>query len=151
MEALDLTHDAKAAVELYDEVLRIGRLIRDADLVAGALAGKGTHCRLGRYEGLRLVDESMIDAVSGLLGPFATAKVYCVTIGLCQAVGDIRRAGEWTEQAVVCASRPGMGDFPGDCQMHRAEIARLRGDWRPQSPHYALNGVVGTLGSVARR
>ena len=71
----------------------------------------------------------MIDAVSGLLGPFATAKVYCVTIGLCQAVGDIRRAGEWTEQVVICSSRPGMGDFPGDCQMHRAEITRLRGDW----------------------
>ena len=131
MEALDVTHDATAAVELYDEVLRIGQLIRDADLVAGALAGKGTALvRLGRVrEGLRLVDESMIDAVSGLLGPFATAKVYCVTIGLCQAVGDIRRAGEWTEQAVICSSRPGMGDFPGDCQMHRAEIARLRGDW----------------------
>ena len=131
MEALDVTHDATAAVELYDEVLRIGQLIRDADLVAGALAGKGTALvRLGRVsEGLRLVDESMIDAVSGLLGPFATAKVYCVTIGLCQAVGDIRRAGEWTEQAMVCSSRPGMGDFPGDCQMHRAEITRLRGDW----------------------
>jgi class 3 adenylate cyclase len=29
----------------------------------------------------------------------------------------------------VCSSRPGMGDFPGDCRMHRAEITRLRGDW----------------------
>ena len=111
MEALDFTHDATAAVELYDEVLRIGQLIRDADLVAGALAGKGTALvRLGRVsEGLRLVDESMIDAVSGLLGPFATAKVYCVTIGLCQAVGDIRRAGEWTEQAVVVLEPAGDG------------------------------------------
>ena len=131
MEALEVTHDATVAVELYDEVLRIGRLTRDADLVAGALAGKGTALvRLGRVrDGLRLVDESMIDAVSGLLGPFATAKTYCVTIGLCQALGDIRRAGEWTEQAVACSSGPGMGDFPGDCQMHRAEITRLRGDW----------------------
>ena len=131
MEALDITHDAATAVELFDEVLRIGQLIGDADLVAGALAGKGTALvHLGRVsEGLRLVDESMIDAVSGLLGPFATAKVYCATISLCQAVGDIRRAGEWTEQAMDCASRPGMGDFPGDCQMHHAEITRLRGDW----------------------
>ena len=131
MGALDVTHDPTAAVVLYDEVLRIGQLIRDADLVAGALAGKGTALvRLGRVsEGLRLVDESMIDAVSGLLGPFATAKVYCVTISLCQSLGDIRRAGEWTEQAMVCSSQPGMGDFPGDCQMHHAEITRLRGDW----------------------
>jgi len=131
MAALDFTHDAPAALELYDEALRIGRLARDADLVAGALTGKGTALvRLGRVrDGLRLVDESMIDAVSGLLGPFATAKVYCIAISLCQELGDIRRAGEWTEQAVACSSRPGMGGFPGDCQLHHAEITRLRGDW----------------------
>ena len=129
--ALDFHRDATTAVTLYDEVLRIGRLTRDADLVAGALAGKGTALvRLGRVsEGLRLVDESMIDAVSGLLGPFATAKTYCVTISLCQELGDIRRAGEWTEQAVACSRRPEMGGFPGDCQLHHAEITRLRGDW----------------------
>src|SRR5207248_7196 len=46
-----------------------------------------------------------------------------------QALGDIRRAYEWTEQAVTCSTRPGMGDFPGDCRTHRAEITRLRGDW----------------------
>jgi len=129
--ALNFHHDATAALELYDEVLQIGRLTRDADLVAAALAGKGTALvRLGRvHDGLRMVDESMIDAVSGLLGPWATAMTYCVSIGLCQEVGDIRRAGEWTEQAVACSNRPGMGDFPGDCQMHRAEITRMRGDW----------------------
>src|SRR6185436_21103529 len=86
--------------------------------------------RRGQHtEGLRLNDEAMNNAVSGLLGPIMTARVYCNTISVCQALGDIRRASEWTEQALVCSSRPGMGDFPGDCRMHRAEITRLRGDW----------------------
>jgi class 3 adenylate cyclase len=129
--ALDIEHDAVKSLALFEEALRIGRVANDADVVAGALAGSGTVLvRMGRVaEGLRLVDEAMIDAVSGLLGPVVTARLYCATISLCQALGDIRRAFEWTEQAVVCASRPGMGDFPGDCRMHRAEITRLRGDW----------------------
>ncbi len=129
--ALEIQHDVATALEHYDEALRIGRVSNDADVVAGALVGSGTALvRLGRVsEGLRLVDEAMIDAVSGLLGPVMTARIYCNTISLCQALGDIRRAFEWTEQAVVCSSRPGMGDFPGDCRMHRAEITRLRGDW----------------------
>ena len=129
--ALEIDHDVATALEHYDEALRIGRLSNNADLVAGALVGSGNVLvRLGRVrEGLRLVDEAMIDAVSGLLGPVMTARIYCNTISLCQALGDIRRAYEWTEQAVTCSTRPGMGDFPGDCRMHRAEITRLRGDW----------------------
>ncbi len=129
--ALEVAHDVATAMRHYDEALRIGRLCNDPDLVAGALVGSGTVLvRLGRVaEGLRRVDEAMIDAVSGLLGGVQTARTYCGTISLCQALGDIRRASEWTQQAVTCSSRPGMGDFPGDCRMHRAEITRLRGDW----------------------
>jgi class 3 adenylate cyclase len=129
--ALEIAHDVATAMRHYDEALRIGRLCNDADLVAGALVGSGTALvRVGRVsEGLRQVDEAMIDAVSGLLGGVQTARIYCNTISLCQALGDIRRASEWTEQAMTCSSRPGMGDFPGDCRMHRAEITRLRGDW----------------------
>jgi class 3 adenylate cyclase len=131
MIALEVFHDVEAAAAHYAECLRIGRLCNDADVIAEGLAGSGNVLvRQGRVtEGLRLVDESMINAVSGLLGTVMTARIYCNTISVCQALGDIRRASEWTEQAVVCASRPGMGDFPGDCRMHRAEITRLRGDW----------------------
>jgi class 3 adenylate cyclase len=129
--ALHVAHDVEAAAAHYDETLRLGRLLNNADLVAEALAGTGqVRVRQGRVaEGLRLLDEAMSSAVSGLLGGVMTARIYCITISTCQALGDIRRASEWTEQAVACSTRPGMGDFPGDCQMHRAEITRLRGDW----------------------
>jgi class 3 adenylate cyclase len=129
--ALDVRHENEEALALYEEALNLGRQFKDADLTAHALVGSGTALvRLGRVaEGMRRVDEAMIDAVSGLLSSVMTARVYCGTISLCQALGDIRRAFEWTQEASSCATRPGMGDYPGDCQMHRAEIMRLRGDW----------------------
>ncbi|HEY1651869.1 MAG TPA: adenylate/guanylate cyclase domain-containing protein [Acidimicrobiales bacterium] len=79
--------------------------------------------------GMKLLDQAMTAAVSGELGPTATARVYCNTISMCQALGDLRRAREWTEEAIRCSSRPGLSDWPGDCQLHRAELTRMGGDW----------------------
>ena len=69
--ALGLEHDVEAAAEHYAECLRIGRLCNDPDVIAEGLAGSGTVLvRQGRVaEGLRLVDESMISAVSGFSVP----------------------------------------------------------------------------------
>jgi class 3 adenylate cyclase len=129
--ALHVNHDVEAAAAHYEETMRMGRLLNNADLIAEGLAGSGeVLVRQGRvHDGLQRIDEAMISAISGLLGSVMTARIYCITISQCQALGDIRRASEWTEQAVACSTRPGMGDFPGDCRMHRAEITRLRGDW----------------------
>jgi class 3 adenylate cyclase len=129
--ALDVEHDADEALAYSEDALRIATECDDVDLQAAARAAIGTVLvRFGRLdEGMRHIDAAMIDAVSGLLDPITTARVYCATISLCQALGDLRRASEWADQATACAARPGMGDFPGDCRMHRAEITRLRGDW----------------------
>jgi class 3 adenylate cyclase len=145
--ALDVLHDNDEALVLYEEALALGRQFNDADLTAHSLVGSGTALvRLGRLsEGMRRVDEAMIDAVSGLLSSVATARVYCGTISLCQALGDIRRAFEWTQEASSCATRPGMGDYPGDCQMHRAEIMRIRGDW--SGAESQLREVMDALGT----
>jgi tetratricopeptide (TPR) repeat protein len=163
---LDLEHDNEKALALFDEALALGRRFGDGDLVAQALVGSGTAMvRLGRVaDGMHRVDEAMVDAVAGMLSPVMTARVYCGTISLCQATGDIRRAFEWTQEASSCALRPGMGDFPGDCRMHRAEILRLRGDWEEaESQLRDVMGVLGTwsdghvgqawyeLGEIARR
>src|SRR5262249_15560063 len=77
--ANEIHGDADAALALLDEVLEIGRACNDRDLVAGAMVGRGSILvRLGRVEeGMRLVDEAMIDAVSGQLGAVRTARVYC--------------------------------------------------------------------------
>ena len=113
--ALEVEHDVEAAAEHYDECLRIGRVCHDADVTAEGLAGSGiVLVRKGRVaEGLRLLDESMISAVSGLLGAVMTARVYCNTISMCQALGDIRRG--------VGMDRAGAGVFvpPGHGRLSR--------------------------------
>jgi ATP/maltotriose-dependent transcriptional regulator MalT len=75
------------------------------------------------------LDEAMLSATQGELGPMATGQVYCNVIAACQELGDVRRAGEWTEALRGwCESQPA-SVFPGLCRVHRAEVMRLRGAW----------------------
>ena len=119
----------------YEIAVRAG----DRDTQVLALVGKGkVLVQSGEVEdGLAILDEASTSAVSGELRPFATGLVYCVTISSCQAVGDFRRAAEWTEAASRWCEQEGMNGFPGACRIHRAEIMRLRGDW-PQAEKTAL-------------
>jgi class 3 adenylate cyclase len=88
-------------------------------------------------QGLALLDEATAAAVCGELRPFSTGLVYCITIHSCQAVGDYRRAAEWTDAANRWCDRLDVTGFPGACRIHRAEIMRLRGDW-PQAEAQAV-------------
>ena len=102
------------------------------DLIAEGLTGSGqVLVRQGRVaDGLRLVDEAMISAVSGLLGARhdrARLLHHDQPVSGARRHPPRRRSGPSRRSA--CSTRPGMGDFPGDCRMHRAEITRLRGDW----------------------
>ena len=48
----------------------------------------------------------------------------------CLAIGDLRRAGEWSDAAAAwCATIPPDSPYPGMCRANRAEVARLRGAW----------------------
>jgi len=129
--AMFLLKDLDAAEGHFGRALQIARAVGDRDLEAMQLVMIGTvQVRRGDVtSGLRVVDEAMTPAVAGSLGNIVTAQIYCSTISLCQALGDVRRAHEWTEEAVSCSTRPGTSDYPGDCRLHRAEITRLRGDW----------------------
>src|SRR5256885_12307616 len=56
--ALHVMHDIEAASGHFDETLRIGRLLRDADLVAEGLSGSGAVLvRRGRGAGGRLLSD----------------------------------------------------------------------------------------------
>ena len=126
-----LLGDHGEAVRLADRAIEIGRAVGDRDVEAvGALEKGGAFIHLGRVdEGLALLDQVMARAVSGLLGPWASAATYCGTISTCAALGDYRRAAEWIEEVQRGPGAVRSCEFPGDCRLHRAEVLQLRGDW----------------------
>jgi class 3 adenylate cyclase len=109
--------------------LEFGTRFGDRDLQALSLSLQG-HALITNgqvREGMALVDEATIAAVTGELSLFVTGLVYCGTIGACRDLGDYRRASEWTEAAMRWCERQSVNGFPGICRVHRAEILELRG------------------------
>ena len=123
--ALDLARRTNSS-ELEAEALQtIGRiLIDDGNL----------------RDGMDHLDEAMLMAIGGGVGPYTTGKVYCSVIGACADVGDHRRAAEWTDAASRWAEHHPHAVFPGLCRVKRAEMLERRGDW-PQAEREARLGV----------
>jgi class 3 adenylate cyclase len=122
---------ADAVLESAKRAMDIGMRFGDRDLQAFGLLLEGRarvmqgHVR----EGLALLDEATVAAVSGEIGPYASGIIYCVAISTTEQIADYRRAGEWTEASRRWCERQSITGFPGICRVHRAEIMRLRGSW----------------------
>jgi DNA-binding CsgD family transcriptional regulator len=105
----------------------------DADLAAAALMmSGGALIAAGRMElGLAQLDEAMVAVAGGDLSARATGMVYCVVIGICQELHELRRAREWSAAlADWCAAQPEFtGAYRGLCRVHRVVLLRLSGGW----------------------
>jgi hypothetical protein len=129
--AFEGQHDLETALTHAERVLTIGTRFGDRDLMALALQDKGRILvAKGQVaDGMALMDEATMAAVSGELGPLATGIIYCNIIAACEGIADYRRAGEWTEAAKRWCERQAIAGFPGLCRVHRAAIMRVRGAW----------------------
>jgi class 3 adenylate cyclase len=127
----EMLGDHEEAARCAERAIEIGRAVGGRDVESLGLLEKGvSFVHLGRVdEGLALLDQAMTRAVSGLLGPWASAATYCGTISTCAALGDYRRAAEWIEEVRRRPRAAHACEFPGDCRVHRGEILQLRGDW----------------------
>ena len=148
--------DYEAGYETAAEAAAIGEHFGDADLVwlarddqARALAKQG---RLD--EALRLVDETLVVALSGEVSPIVTGIVYCNTIAFCRDVYEVRHAREWTEAlSRWCERQPEMVAHNGLCLVHRAEIMQLQGAWNGalvEARRAAERFTSGALNELAR-
>ena len=78
-------------------------------------------------QGLGLLNEAAVAAVSGELDPFSTGIVYCEVVCALQALAQYDLAEEWTEAMERWRQGQPVGSIHGRCRVHRAEILRLRG------------------------
>jgi class 3 adenylate cyclase len=129
--AAHIAREFDQAVELGAAAVDTGAKFGDPNLQALALIYQGMAmvARGDVEDGLSLLDEATVAAVSGELTPNVTGMVYCNMISTCQELAEYRRAGEWTEAAQRWCERQAISGFPGLCRVHRAEIIRLRGAW----------------------
>ena len=79
-------------------------------------------------EGLAVLDETAVAALSGELDPVSTALLYCSTVCAFQGLSEYDKAEGWTTAMERWCRRHATGGFHGLCRVHRAEILRLRGD-----------------------
>ena len=87
------------AVTLAQRMQDLGRRFDDDTLVALGTYFEGrARVKQGRVaEGLALLDEAMLAALSDRLKPMWTGAIYCGLLDVCHELVDHRRAREWTD------------------------------------------------------
>lgn len=124
--------DLDRAAELSDRAIEVGRRLGVIDLTAMAIHSKGLALvSAGRItEGVALLDEAMVAVLSGDVSQYFMGIIYCSVIAACLELGDIGRAGEWSDAARQWSETlPPGSPLPGMCRINQAEVARLRGSW----------------------
>jgi len=123
--------DFDTGVETLDRAMELARRTSNVDALYLAMSFKGmAEVMAGRWQaGLAELDEAAAAASSGRLDLRAASDIFCTTIGACRGVGDLQRARQWADEGERWMRRNGAGGYPGVCQVHRAELKMLRGDW----------------------
>ena len=126
------TGNYQRALELAKQTLEIGTRFGNADLMALGLQDQGlTLVAQGEFnEGMALLDQATVAALSGELRPYTTGIIYCNTISACEEIADYKRASDWTDAARRWCERQTITGFPGMCRVHRASVIRLTGAWQ---------------------
>lgn len=129
--AAQVEGDIPKALAMADDVIEQAMRTESLDVASVALSIKGIALVYsGQWEeGLALVDEASVMAMSEQRDLHTTSGVYCVMIAACTELSDYRRAHEWTERAEKWMQERGVGGYPGVCQVHRAELKLLSGAW----------------------
>lgn len=131
VSAMFFEHDLRKVIEIADEATEIAQRQNIIGAQALAMSFKGVAMTYAGslQEGMALVDEASALAMSRGDDLRASSDVYCNMMGVCSSLGDYRRAGEWTDEVERWMRSHSLGGFTGVCQVHRAELKRLRGAW----------------------
>jgi len=126
------TGDPDTALATYGSVVAIGERFADVDLVTLGRVGRGEALiALGdARRGMTQLDEAMVAVIADEVSPQIAGLVYCSVIDACQSTFDLRRAQEWTAAlSDWCDRQPDMVPYRGQCQLSRAQLMQVRGQW----------------------
>jgi tetratricopeptide (TPR) repeat protein len=123
-----LTGDLQGARQWSERAIAIGSRCDAAACAIGKVAAARLRILDGDVaEGLALLDEVGVAAVSGELDPLSTGLVYCELVCALQGLAQYDVAEEWTEAMERWCRTNAIRSLHGRCRVHRAEILRLRG------------------------
>ena len=123
-----LTGDLQGARQWSERAIEVGSECDAAACAVGQVAAARLRILDGDVEeGLALLDEVGVAAVSGDLDPLSTGLVYCELVCALQGLAQYDVAEEWTEAMERWCQTNAIGSLHGRCRVHRAEILRLRG------------------------
>ncbi len=125
-------HDYETAYAKAKALQEAGTHFGEPNLRALGITGEGrVRLKQGRAaEGIALLDEAMLLAVSGGLAPEWAGNIYCTLMVACNELADYQRAAEWTRATQQwCEGLGAAGPFTGVCRVHRAQVLRLQGSW----------------------
>src|SRR5215210_355030 len=123
-----LTGDIQGARQWSERAIAVGSHCDAAACAVGRVAAARLRILDGDVaEGLALLDEVGVAAVSGDLDPLSTGLVYCELVCALQGLAQYDAAEEWTDAMERWCRTNAIGSLHGRCRVHRAEILRLRG------------------------
>src|SRR5215210_8015680 len=123
-----LTGDVEGARQWSERAIEMGSRREPAACAVGRVAAARLRILDGDVEeGLALLDEAGVAAVSGELDPLSTGLVYCELVCALQGLAQYDLAEQWTEAMERWCQTNAIGSLHGRCRVHRAEIMRLRG------------------------
>ncbi len=123
-----LTGDLSAARHWARQAVEVGSACDPAAAAIGRVAEARLLILDGDVrQGLALLDQAGVAAVSGDLDPLSTGVVYCELVCALQGLAQYDVAEQWTEAMERWCQVSAVGSLHGRCRVHRAEVLRLRG------------------------
>ena len=125
-----LTGDIQEARRWSERAIEVGAECDAAACAIGRVAAARLRILDGDVaEGLALLDEVGVAAISGDLDALSTGLVYCELVCALQGLAQYDAAEEWTDAMERWCRTNAIGSLHGRCRVHRAEILRLRGQY----------------------
>ena len=124
--------DLELASGMIAEAGAIAGRFHDAELtlVVRHLDGRVLLARGGVSAGLAILDDVVVTATTSNVSSLIAGLLFCSVIVTAHQVHDFARAREWTTAAERWReSQPDLEMYRGECQVYRAHVLQLTGDW----------------------